>query len=135
MSGIGNVYRAELLWRAGIDPHTPGSSIDAETLAALWDDAGDLLAVGLGAGWIVAHPDQVAEAKRLLARGEDVPRWAKRYAVYRRRGLPCPRCGTPVAVVEMPFGAAAVDVDKPDDLALVEARLGRVERRPVPQAG
>ena len=48
MSGIGNVYRAELLWRAGIDPHTPGSSIDAETLAALWDDAGDLLAVGLG---------------------------------------------------------------------------------------
>ncbi|TBT83232.1 hypothetical protein ET989_12220 [Propioniciclava sinopodophylli] len=49
------------------------------------------------AGWIIAHPDQVAEAKRLLARGEEVPRWAKRYAVYRRRGLPCPRCGTPVA--------------------------------------
>lgn len=97
MSGIGNVYRAELLWRAGIDPHTPGSSIDAETLAALWDDACDLLAVGLGAGWIVAHPDQVAEAKLLLARGEEVPQWAKRYAVYRRRGLPCPRCGTPVA--------------------------------------
>ncbi|MCR0981083.1 NTP transferase domain-containing protein [Roseomonas populi] len=33
------------------------------------------------------------------------------------------RCRAPVAVVEMPFGAAAVDVDKPDDLVLVEARL------------
>ena len=45
------------------------------------------------------------------------------------------RCGTPVAVVEMPFGAAAVDVDKPDDLALVEARLGGAERRRLPQVG
>ena len=33
------------------------------------------------------------------------------------------RCGAPLAVVEMPFGAAAVDVDKPADLALVEAWL------------
>ncbi|WP_338661205.1 nucleotidyltransferase family protein [Pararoseomonas sp. SCSIO 73927] len=51
-----------------------------------------------------------------------------RYALGRmtlREGLDAvgARCRTPVAVVEMPFGAAAVDVDKPDDLALVEATL------------
>ncbi|WP_342452814.1 nucleotidyltransferase family protein [Pararoseomonas indoligenes] len=51
-----------------------------------------------------------------------------RYALGRltlRQGLDAlgARCRTPVAVTEMPFGAAAVDVDKPDDLALVEARL------------
>lgn len=33
------------------------------------------------------------------------------------------RCAARLAVVEMPFGAAAVDVDKPSDLVLVEARL------------
>ncbi|UPG74657.1 nucleotidyltransferase family protein (plasmid) [Roseomonas gilardii subsp. gilardii] len=45
------------------------------------------------------------------------------------------RCGTPVATVDMPFGAAALDVDKPDDLALVEARLGAAERQPAPRPG
>lgn len=33
------------------------------------------------------------------------------------------RCGAGLAVVEMPFGAAAVDVDKPSDLTIAEARL------------
>jgi len=33
------------------------------------------------------------------------------------------RCGAPVAAVDMPFGAAAVDVDKPDDLILAETYL------------
>lgn len=35
------------------------------------------------------------------------------------------RCAAPLAVVEMPFGAAAVDVDKPSDLALAEAAAAR----------
>jgi GTP:adenosylcobinamide-phosphate guanylyltransferase len=33
------------------------------------------------------------------------------------------RCGARLAAVEMPFGAAAVDVDKPEDLRLVQAAL------------
>ncbi|WP_149538686.1 NTP transferase domain-containing protein [Siccirubricoccus phaeus] len=33
------------------------------------------------------------------------------------------RCGARLAAVEMPFGAAAVDVDKPADLVLAEAAL------------
>ncbi|WP_343897950.1 NTP transferase domain-containing protein [Craurococcus roseus] len=35
------------------------------------------------------------------------------------------RCGARLAAVEMPFADAAVDVDKPDDLALAEAALRR----------
>lgn len=35
VSGIGNVYRAEMLFRAGIDPHTPGSALTQETALAL----------------------------------------------------------------------------------------------------
>ena len=33
------------------------------------------------------------------------------------------RCGARLAAVDMPFGAAAVEVDKPEDLRLVEERL------------
>lgn len=101
VSGIGNVYRAELLWRAQVSPATPGSALDPEVLAAIWADAVDLMFVGLGAGWIVAHPEQLVDARRLLAVGERVPRWPKRYAVYLRRGQPCPRCGTAVAAERM----------------------------------
>ena len=37
------------------------------------------------------------------------------------------RCGARLAAVEMPFADAAVDVDKPDDLALAEATLRQRE--------
>lgn len=101
VSGIGNVYRAELLWRAAVGPHTPGRDLDEAALHALWADAADLMNVGLGAGWIVTDDEQVATARDLLVRGEVVPRWPKRYAVYGRRDLPCPRCGAPVAAERM----------------------------------
>lgn len=101
VSGIGNVYRAELLWRARIDPHTPGRDIPSDALRALWQDAIDLMTIGLGAGWIVTHPEQIAAARNLLVRGEQVPRWPKRYAVYLRRGRPCPRCGAQVEAERM----------------------------------
>ncbi|ANS79158.1 Formamidopyrimidine-DNA glycosylase [Serinicoccus hydrothermalis] len=101
VSGIGNVYRAELLWRARIDPHSPGNAVPVEALRALWQDAIDLMGIGLGAGWIVTHPDQFRSARDLLVRGEVVPRWPKRYAVYLRRGRPCPRCGLTVVVERM----------------------------------
>ena len=101
VSGIGNVYRAELLWRARIHPHSPGSSVPLDALEALWQDTIDLMSIGLGAGWIVTHPEQLAAARHLLVRGEPVPRWPKRYAVYLRRGRPCPRCGAEVVSQRM----------------------------------
>ncbi|PZU43585.1 MAG: formamidopyrimidine-DNA glycosylase [Arsenicicoccus sp.] len=101
VSGIGNVYRAELLWRARIDPHSPGRAVPPEALQTLWQDAIDLMTVGLGAGWIVTDPGQLTDARDLLTRGEPVPRWPKRYAVYLRRGRPCPRCGETVRAERM----------------------------------
>ncbi|WP_281964952.1 Fpg/Nei family DNA glycosylase [Serinicoccus marinus] len=101
VSGIGNVYRAELLWRARIDPHSPGSAVPVDALRALWQDTIDLMTVGLGAGWIVTHPGQLVAARDLLVREEPVPRWRKNYAVYLRRGRPCPRCGAAVEAERM----------------------------------
>ena len=101
LAGIGNVYRAELLHRARLDPFTPGHDIDDDTFAALWQDAVDLMTLGLGAGWIVTDEAQMAAAREALVRGERVPRWPKRYAVYGRAGKPCHVCGTTVRAERM----------------------------------
>ena len=101
IAGIGNVYRAELLHRARLDPFTPGHDIDDDTFAALWQDALDLMTLGLGAGWIVTDEAQMAAAREALVRGERVPRWPKRYAVYGRAGKPCLVCGATVRAERM----------------------------------
>ena len=101
IAGIGNVYRAELLHRARLDPFTPGHDIDDDIFAALWQDAVDLMTLGLGAGWIVTDEAQMAAAREVLVRGERVPRWPKRYAVYGRAGKPCHVCGTTVRAERM----------------------------------
>jgi len=46
IAGIGNVYRAELLFLAGLDPHTPARDVPPDTLRKLWNDAVTLLTVG-----------------------------------------------------------------------------------------
>ena len=38
VAGIGNVYRAEILFRAGIDPYRPGKLITEDEAWALWRD-------------------------------------------------------------------------------------------------
>ena len=38
VAGIGNIYRAEILFRARVDPHRPGREIPAELWTALWTD-------------------------------------------------------------------------------------------------
>ena len=39
-AGVGNVYRAEVLFRAGIDPHRPGRLVTRDEWDALWADLG-----------------------------------------------------------------------------------------------
>ncbi|HEX9065901.1 MAG TPA: DNA-formamidopyrimidine glycosylase family protein [Streptosporangiaceae bacterium] len=81
LAGIGNVYKAEVLFLRGLSPWRPAGSVtDLVALAGL---AQRLLAANTGrAGHITTGN---------LTRGEE--NW-----VYGRAGLPCRRCGTPVAV-------------------------------------
>ncbi|MGH9136541.1 MAG: Fpg/Nei family DNA glycosylase [Acidimicrobiales bacterium] len=90
VAGIGNVYRAELLFLHGIHPATPGAGIDADILSALWRTMVEQLRAGLRRGRIVTTlaADRHTRDDRLYA--------------YRREGLPCLRCGTPI--VGMPLG-------------------------------
>ena len=95
VSGIGNVYRAELLFRARLNPHTPGKLVPEETIRALWKDWTKLLGIGVETGQMMTM-DRLSRAdyQKALAKRDD------RHWVYKREGLPCRVCGTNI-VVEM----------------------------------
>ncbi len=95
IAGVGNVYRAEVLFRHGLDPQLPGRTLRREQWDAMWADLAELLTAGYRSGVIeTLRPEHVA-----LSDGPvDVS--GKRVYVYRRTGEPCLLCGTPVAHVE-----------------------------------
>ncbi|HEU4911646.1 MAG TPA: DNA-formamidopyrimidine glycosylase family protein [Actinomycetes bacterium] len=90
VAGVGNVYRAEVLFRAGISPHRPGRSVTQAEFDGVWTDLVRLMRAGLRAGRIVTtRPADRRRSGRV--RTQDA------HYVYRRAGLPCRVCGTPVA--------------------------------------
>ncbi len=91
IAGVGNVYRAEVLYRAGIDPHRPGTAITDEEFDALWSDLLALMAVGVRRGQM--HVVRSADDHGAPSYRSDRPRTY----VYRRVGEPCRICGAPVA--------------------------------------
>lgn len=105
VAGIGNVYRAELLWRAGVDPYRPGKRITEQEAADLWADAVFLMHDGVRLGRIVTsqrdpHHAVVREDHTLDDDAADIAPAQSRF-VYKRTGEPCPHCGTTIATVEM----------------------------------
>ena len=88
VSGIGNVYRAELLFRAGLNPMTPGNALTKEALTTLWADAVKLLAVGVRTGVMITRDEYLRKD----------PGKANRHFVYKREGQPCRVCATPVSI-------------------------------------
>jgi endonuclease-8 len=88
IAGIGNVYRAELLFRAGINPHTPGKLLSKEQVAGLWQDAVNLMPLGVKTGMMLTRDGYLKSRVKK----------ADRYYVYKREGLPCRICGTNVAI-------------------------------------
>lgn len=91
VAGIGNVYRAELLFRAGIEPHVPGNQLPREMIEALWADAVKLLKVGVKTGFMITRDELFSKR----------PAKADRNWVYKRQGEPCRVCGTKVSLEEM----------------------------------
>jgi endonuclease-8 len=98
VSGIGNVYRAELLFRARIDPHKPGKDLTDEQARALWKDWTKLLKIGVKTGQMLTM-DGLSKKKyeAALANRED------RHWVYHRTGEPCRVCGS-LVLMELAAG-------------------------------
>ena len=72
VAGIGNMWLAEALWQARVSPWAALGAVSDEELSN-------------AIGW-------AREAMRAAVRGPRGPR-----AVYRRAGMACRRCGTPIA--------------------------------------
>jgi len=96
VSGIGNVYRAEMLFRARQNPFTPGKEVREEVVRELWRDWVKLLNIGVATGQMLTMDDlSDADYQKALASRAD------RHWVYHRTGEPCRVCGTPILMQEL----------------------------------
>jgi endonuclease VIII len=94
LAGVGNVYRAELLFRHRIHPLRPGNTLRRGQFEAMWRDLVELMHDGVGTGRI----DTVRDEHTPDAMGRD-PRHddhGGEVYVYRRHNQPCHVCGTKV---------------------------------------
>mgnify|MGYP003418227343 CR=1 FL=1 len=95
LAGVGNVYRAELLFRHGIDPYRAGRDIEEIEFRLAWADLVELMKVGVRRGRIIViRPEDDHGAPPYG------PRRPRTY-VYRRAGEPCRLCDTPIRTAEM----------------------------------
>jgi formamidopyrimidine-DNA glycosylase len=86
VAGIGNAYSDEILWAARLHPHRRRSTMDEADVRRLYHAMRDTLE------W--ARPILEAEvAERLYQDNEE---WRDHLRVHRKRGEPCPRCGSEI---------------------------------------
>jgi formamidopyrimidine-DNA glycosylase len=95
LAGVGNVYRAELLFRHAVSPFRPGRAVDEGTWIDMWGDLVPLMRAGVKLGRIVTTRPEHRSRRRGPAEREDA------HYVYRRTGLPCRVCGTEVRTQEL----------------------------------
>jgi endonuclease-8 len=76
VAGIGNIWKTESLFAAGVDPRRRVGELAANTLAAIYDHAQRLMTAALGS----ARPA---------------------LAIYSRTSQPCPRCATAISAYQL----------------------------------
>lgn len=90
LSGIGNIYRTELLWRARLHPLLRGRDLPRAAFDALWADARRLLEIGVETNAIVTVEGGVRAARRPFRDRVEIMRKAD-----------CPRCGGSVRELDI----------------------------------
>jgi endonuclease VIII len=99
VAGVGNVYRAELLFRHRIHPLRPGRTLRRGQWEAMWSDLVELMAQGVATGRIdTVRLEHMPEAMGRLPRRDD---HGGEVYVYRRDGRPCHVCGAKVRTEEL----------------------------------
>ena len=86
-AGLGNVYKSEVLFRAGLHPRLSVSAVDDDTLRRLFEDGAQLLA---------ANCRRSRRVTTLGPRGAQARVRGIDHFVYGRGGRPCVLCGTRV---------------------------------------
>ena len=85
LAGVGNVFKSEVLFLAGVDPWTPVAQLSREVLAEVLASAERLLKRNVAPG---------AVGRTTTSPGST----SGRLYVYGRARRPCPRCATPIKV-------------------------------------
>jgi endonuclease-8 len=94
VAGVGNVYRAEVLFRHGIDPYRAGRDLSRREWEAIWADLVVLMREGVRTNRIdTVRPEHTPEA---MGRPPRVDDHGGEVYVYRRAQLPCHLCGTEI---------------------------------------
>lgn len=92
IAGIGNIYRAEVLFLQGINPWRPGKQLRDDEAAGIWAETVRLMKDGVRDGRIVTTTAEARNGR---------PRRSAPHYVYKRTGQPCRRCGTPILIAQM----------------------------------
>ncbi|MCX7896810.1 MAG: bifunctional DNA-formamidopyrimidine glycosylase/DNA-(apurinic or apyrimidinic site) lyase [Rhodocyclaceae bacterium] len=85
--GVGNIYAAESLFRAGIDPRRPAGRIAPARLARLAQAIQEVLLAAIAAG---------GSTLRDFCSPQGFGDFQVQHDVYGREGQPCRRCGAPI---------------------------------------
>lgn len=91
VAGIGNIFRAESLFRRGMNPFRPGTDLNRDELVGLWDENVALMNIGVRVGRIITT-DPVDRPG--ISEADAWPRHGN--YVYHRHGQPCLHCGATV---------------------------------------
>ncbi|MBT2413116.1 Fpg/Nei family DNA glycosylase [Streptomyces sp. ISL-12] len=99
IAGVGNVYRAEVLFRHGVDPYRPGRDIGPALWDALWHDLVGLMREGVRNNRIdTVRPEHTPEA---MGRPPRVDDHGGEVYVYRRANRPCHICGGEIRTADL----------------------------------
>jgi endonuclease-8 len=89
-AGVGNIFRAELLYRAKQSPFVAGREVEENTLRSIWKEAGVLMKAAMVDRRIVTTRPKDRPHRKGQALKEEA------HYVYRRQGRPCFVCGTKI---------------------------------------
>ena len=99
LAGVGNVYRAEVLFRHRIHPLRPGNTLRVGQWRAMWADLVELMTEGVRTGRIdTVRPEHTPEAMGRPPRKDD---HGGEVYVYRRTSMPCLVCASTVRTGEL----------------------------------
>lgn len=94
LSGVGNVYRAEVLFRNRVNPLTPGKELSRRSWLGIWSDLLELMPIGVRDNRIdTVRPEHTPEA---MGRPPRVDDHGGEVYVYRRAQMPCWVCGSKI---------------------------------------
>jgi len=95
ISGVGNIYANEALFRAGIDPRKMAGDLTEEEVSLLFGAVESVLAEALQYRGTTADDDKYVDAHGHKGQFQD------RLQVYRREGQPCLKCGSQIARLKL----------------------------------